>query len=413
MSTRADTRSSPTSGSTASAHAALPLRFAIVGLGARGQSWIDTIQAVPAAQLVGLCDTNETLLEHGRELAGLSQKAVHFELGALLAREDVDAVAVVVEPENAATVAIEALAAGKHVLSDVPAAFSVADCERLVAAVEASGRHYGLAEQTTFSAFTQAWRKLFEDGRLGRVLYGEAQYIHGATDDRFWHHPVTAERLSWAQAAAISGAVKSRLWNMTHPIWYTPHSLSPLLHVLDTHVTSVTCFATPSPSQVYSQYPASDLEVALMRTAEGAVLRLAACFTAPSARPHHWHHLLGTRGEVETGREADPAESPANNGSLAWFADEFQHGRQPARWDFTAYQPGSAAVGKIALPHGGHGGMDVYPVADFVDAVVDGRPPLIDVYHACNIAAPAIIAGESAERGGQVLDVPKFSRPRP
>jgi predicted dehydrogenase len=358
--------------------------------------------------LVGLCETNAVLLERGRVSADLEPRAVHADLDDLLSRDDVDAVAVVVEPENAASVAVRALQAGKHVLSDVPAAFSIDGCHELVAAVRASGCWYGLAEQTTYAPFTRAWQRLYRDGRLGEILYGEAQYLHGATPDRFWHDPVTGDRLSWAEATKIPDAVRSRLWSMLHPIWYTPHSLAPLLHVLDTHVTAVSCFATPSPSQVYPDYPVADLEVALMRTASGAILRLAAGFTAPSAVPHHWHHLVGTGGEVETGRLVHGGESPSNGGALAWFAKDFQRGRQPVDWDFSDYDSAFAGKNRVALPHGGHGGMDIYPVLDFVEAVEVDRAPLLDVYRACNIAAPAIAAGRSAELGGQLVDVPVF-----
>jgi hypothetical protein len=51
-------------------------------------------------------------------------------------------------------------------------------------------------------------------------------------------------------------------------------------------------------------------------------------------------------------------------------------------------------------------------VADFVSAIRGGTTPDIDVYTAVETAAPCIIAARSAERNGEMMDVPDF-RPGP
>jgi hypothetical protein len=145
-----------------------------------------------------------------------------------------------------------------------------------------------------------------------------------------------------------------------------------------------------------------------MHTAQGAILRLAAGFIAPSAEPHHWFHLLGTAGEVETGRRGGAGASPiVGTGALIWLADQYMRHRSEVDWDFTAYQP--PAEGAV---ESGHGGLDLYPVADFVDAILRDRPPAIDPYRAAEITAPAIVAGLSADQDSMPMPVPDF-RPGP
>ncbi|MBI3985748.1 MAG: hypothetical protein HY343_02420, partial [Lentisphaerae bacterium] len=56
----------------------------------------------------------------------------------------------------------------------------------------------------------------------------------------------------------------------------------------------------------------------------------------------------------------------------------------------------------------GHGGMDYFPVAAFVDSVLNDTPSAMDIYTAVETAAPAIIASQSIEKGSVCLDVPDF-----
>ena len=44
----------------------------------------------------------------------------------------------------------------------------------------------------------------------------------------------------------------------------------------------------------------------------------------------------------------------------------------------------------------------------FIDAIKNDTTPPMDVYKAVETAAPAIIAAESARRGGELLEVPDF-----
>jgi len=55
-----------------------------------------------------------------------------------------------------------------------------------------------------------------------------------------------------------------------------------------------------------------------------------------------------------------------------------------------------------------HGGADYYPIHYFVEAILNDTTPPLDVYKAVEVAAPAIMAAESARQGGVLLDVPDF-----
>jgi len=58
----------------------------------------------------------------------------------------------------------------------------------------------------------------------------------------------------------------------------------------------------------------------------------------------------------------------------------------------------------------GHGGSAAFLSAEFIDALVAGREPTVDVYQAIAVNAPGIVAHRSAMEGGALLEVPSFDR---
>ena len=56
----------------------------------------------------------------------------------------------------------------------------------------------------------------------------------------------------------------------------------------------------------------------------------------------------------------------------------------------------------------GHEGSHPFLTHEFVDALVNERPPAIDVYESIAYTAPGIVAHQSALRGGESLRVPVY-----
>jgi hypothetical protein len=232
-------------------------------------------------------------------------------------------------------------------------------------------------------------------------VYGEAQYLHGHRLNRYWSDACTGRLLTWEEAQTHPTARKTRMWNRLHPIWTNPHSLGPLLQILDDRVTRVTCMSTRRQSYYLEQLPLPDVEVALLHTERDSLLRITTGFVVPTAMPRHWYHLLGTKGEVETGRRL--GENGQAIGGLMWLADHHMRSRAEIDWGFDDYHlPPSDA------PLAGHGGGDFFAAEDFVRSILDDRQPIVDVYRAAELAGTAIVSGMSAEQEGAPLPVPTF-----
>ncbi|NKB69559.1 MAG: hypothetical protein GKR89_21015 [Candidatus Latescibacteria bacterium] len=377
------------------------IRIALVGLGHRGLSWLRHLQGIDGYRVTALCDPIIAL--HERALAALEHPAdvkTYASYDALLADDSIDAVALCVRCPEQGALAAQALEAGKHVNSEVPAAHTMEDCWRIALAVERGNVIYQLAEQTRYWGFIEAWHQLVAAGQLGRVTFCEGQYIGYYGTRQFFQDPKQGDFYPVEDLPDHPEAKPTWLHTMP-PIHYLPHELSPMLKVLDDRVIDVVGMGTSSPSYAHPEIGQADIQVALMKTAKDAILRLATGFTQPvsHARGHHWYQIMGTNGSVEWKR--------AGHGQpLMWLADGQMHDMTAVDWRYERTDAATQAQGS------GHGDADYYVHAAFRDAVLDRRPLDFDVYHALDTAAPAILAAASIDQGSQPHKVPDF-RPGP
>jgi predicted dehydrogenase len=94
-----------------------------------GRSRSKEILRTPGSRLVGVCD----LIEERAERTGVDC-GVPFttDLQEVLANDEVEVVMVMTETGNHGEVALQALEAGKHVLTTKPMETSVAECDAMI-----------------------------------------------------------------------------------------------------------------------------------------------------------------------------------------------------------------------------------------------------------------------------------------
>jgi len=363
------------------------VRVGIVGLG-RGSGHLQRLLRVPGARVVACADRIEERRERAREAIGDEPVELFVEYEEMLARADLDAVMVSTNGLLQGAHSIMALQAGRHVLSEIPGANTREELQRLLAAVEQSGKRYMLAENACFWDFLRYWRKWLLEGRFGAISAADAEYLHYLP-----HSMVTTrgERLhpSDVREQGMSDALWT--WRAAEPsIKYCTHDLGPLLEVLDDRVVSVACHSGPNRQ---TQSPLrSDLQIALMHTARGALLRIQVALDTCRPSTHNFR-LFGTEGSAEWFRYE-------NEGRLLPTGRSHREGW--LRADIRSARPGAET--------GGHGGADIQTVTHFVECLLTGREMPIDHRRMAEYALPGIIAAESAEQGGQTISVPDMRR---
>lgn len=147
-----------------------PIRVAAVGLGWVCQHrHLPAMERNPAFQVVGVIDRSPG---RARDVATKRGYARHAEAGALAAvdwLDEVDAITVSTAPMAHFALVEEALARGKHVLTEKPFTMTVREGETLVELARAQDRRLAIVHNFQFARSTKALLADIGAGRLGGI----------------------------------------------------------------------------------------------------------------------------------------------------------------------------------------------------------------------------------------------------
>ena len=96
----------------------------------------------------------------------------------VLARPDVQAVTICATNDAHAALAVAAPGAGKHIMMQKPMATTLADCDRIVAAVEGAGVIYFQSHNLRFDPVHQEIKRLVEGDEMGRLALARRRHSH-------------------------------------------------------------------------------------------------------------------------------------------------------------------------------------------------------------------------------------------
>ena len=152
------------------------IRVAVIGAGYWGPNLIRNLVSCPETKLVAVCDKDRQRLE--KVLAPYPGVEGVECVDALLARPDIDAVAIATPVHTHGPLAIEALRAGKHVLMEKPMAASVREAEEMVRAAKAAGRVLMVDHTFIYSGPVRKMKEILDSGDLGDLYYVDSVRIN-------------------------------------------------------------------------------------------------------------------------------------------------------------------------------------------------------------------------------------------
>jgi predicted dehydrogenase len=279
--------------------------------------------------------------------------------------DTIEAIFVATDAPSHARHCIEVMKHGKHVASAVPAVWgSLDDAHQLFETVKATGKKYMMFESSTFHDDCYAMRQIYEAGGFGQLLYTEGEYFHYGVDQ-------IASYKDWRIGCP--------------PQWYPTHATAYYVSVAHGSFTEVSCMSKPSISEKLK--PENNAyknpfgaEIALMRTSEGGMARMAVTWDMPG--------VSGETGRVHGQR-----------GSMIGMS-------------YTGEEKNLPNLEKPALPPnvatGHHGGSSGYLMNEFVTAILENRKPLIDIAQSLNMTVAGVVAHQSALKGGELMKIPQF-----
>lgn len=359
------------------------LKFGIVG-GGRGESFIKALYA-SGAEIVAYCEKDPSRV-HDVQYRNPELKEIPFfsDYDEFL-KYDMDAVILANYFSEHAPFAIKAMRAGKHVLSETISNITMAQGVELCRVCEETGKIYGLLENYPYQKANLAMEKLYKSGKLGKIVYGEGEYVH----------PMDAN----TQNVLAPG--KNHWRNWTPRTYYTTHALAPVMQMTDCMPKRVTAMASFAPEVAAGTalQTGDAAAIIMVQTDNDAVFRINGW---SMFAPHGSHYkLCCTRGGVEISPTTEKMRITYNS----WTKPEGVE-KDADEYD---YEWPDESLGKYA-DEAGHGGSDFWVIYYFVKALESGKAPYWDVYRATAMASVAILGWRSIINGNMAYDIPDFRR---
>jgi len=360
------------------------LNVGIVGAVGRGRSFRAAFAAHPLARIHAVCDIQEDALPEAAKRLGAAE--AYSDYAEMLLQSDVDAVVIGTPMPFHVPQAIQALEQNVHVLSEVTAGVSLAECQSLVAVTKQSTATYMMAENYTYMKPNVLVKELVRRGLFGEVYYAEGEYLHELKA----LNEITPWRRRWQ--TGIDG------------ITYGTHSLGPILQWMPGDRVAQVCCQGAGHHYVDPRgdyYENQDTCVMLAKTARGALIKIRVDML--SERPHSManYSLQGTKGCYESARSREErnriwlAELSPDKNTWLDLAD-LEADYLPEMWR----HPPQEAL------QAGHEGGDYFEILDFIGSIVDGRPCPIGIHEAMDMTLPGLISQESIAAGGAWMTVP-------
>lgn len=331
------------------------VRTALVGCGKVGRIHLEALAALAESDLVAVCDSSRDRAESFAAALPLGAGVrAYTDVGAMLRESGAEAVTLCTPHPLHAEAAVLAAERGVHVLVEKPMAATLRDCDAMLAAAHKAGTILGVVSQRRFYEPVLRMRDAIDAGKIGTPALGVFQMFS-------WREPAYYRSDPWRGKWDTEGG--GVLVNQS------PHQLD----LLQWFLGPIEEISGAWTNVNHPEVAVDDTAVATVRFRGGG---LGSIVTSLSQRPGlytkvHVHGSNGASVGVETDRGAtfiagssgitEPALNdlwniPGEEHLLAGFQAEDR-----ARF---------AQIDPIAHYH-------ARQIQDFLQAVLEGRPPLV------------------------------------
>ena len=356
------------------------IRVGVLGLG-QGRSHLRAFQMLEGATVVAVCDQDERLAARVAHEFGVETRFPTYE--AMLEDRSIDLIVVATPDHLHGRHAIMALEAGKHVLSEIPMATTLAECRRIIELTDRHGLKYHMGNQVRYAFCLRDVHRMIRAGDLGEIFYGEGEYLHTMDDivadrppDHWRIHPQTP------QTTLLGGG---------------PHAIDTLRWLMGVDFVEAQAYHAEQPSR----WQTTHTTVAIFKAGKGAAAKVTVSYGM--VRPYClYYSVYGNEGSFERTRDQGGAVEDTINYQ---FHDRMSGARrmQPVtvpNWSNPAIQRQHTL---------GHGTMEIEQAQHFLRAIVADEEPAIGPREAARSIAAGICALQSAQQGGGAVAIPNFS----
>ena len=400
------------------------LRVGVVGLG-RGQAGISGFTLVPGGYISAICDINAA--RRNRTLKYLADKKaptpkVYGDKGPedwkrMCEDPEVDLIYNSTPWQLHVPIALYVMEHGKHVVTEVPSAFTVEECWKLVETSERTQRHCMQLENCCYGETEMLAYNLVHLGLLGEISHGEGAYIHDLR---------TANYDKWDEDAGGGGYWD--YWRLRHNVvhggnQYPTHGLGPICMDMDInrgdrfdYLVSVDSkqfgfeevgkgLHADDPWRSGLKVKMGDMNTSIIKTVLGRTIMVQ--HNVGTAHPYSRLNLIqGTRGVLQDYPLRIAIEESLGKGAHGFDEKKTQEIREKYK------HPLWKTRDEIAkrMPVTGHGGMDFLMVLRLSYCLQNGLPLDMNVYDLASWCCLCELTEKSADNRGRSMDIPDFTR---
>lgn len=394
-----------------------PVRAGIIGLGNRGSSMTQLIDAMypDKGVIKAICDIEEEpveetlswIREEGNNEPPDTYSGSKNSWKKMVQRDDLDLVFVFTNHENHAPMAEYAMKKGKHVAVEVPMAITIEECWKLVDTAEKTQKNCMMLENVCYFD-TEMWvLNMVRNGVFGDQLnFASGAYRHNLVEHYFFQ----AYWNDWRSRNHLK--YKGDL--------YPTHGLGPIAQYMGIQRGDRFEYiaSQESPESRMTQkaqeldedhwaygrddWANGDSTRSEITTNEGKQIHLE--FDVKTNRGYsRMNELAGS----DAYHEGFPSKLAVDSEGHGFVDDEtYDEYREQHR------HPLWVQMEEIAKEYGGHGGGDFLEIYRLFDALNDGRPLDMDVYDGAAWSAVRPLSAISIEHDGKPVKFPDFTRGR-
>jgi len=373
------------------------LRIGMIGVTGRGGLWRHWHQPQGRSVVVGGADIRPAALEaFAHEHGGNPFTTTDYR--ELLARDDIDAIAVTTPDYMHEEHAIAALEAGKHVFCEKPLAITIEGCDRILQTWRRSGQRLMVGFNMRYMNIFRTMKEIVDSGVIGEIKAVWVRHFVGRGGE-FYFHDWHARRDNTTSLLLQKG---SHDIDMIH--WITGRytvrtaAFGGLDYFGGDKPNDLTCPACPERETCVEFYNSrrrnqcafreevdvEDNQVMIMELEGGIKGAYLQCHFTPDY--HRNYVFIGTEGRVENSEpEMKVWVKTRRSNTYRELADRTYHVKPAA---------------------GGHGGADPVICADFVAMCLDGKEPVATPLAGRMSVAAGVCAARSLRNGGIPIDVP-------
>ncbi|ADV61377.1 oxidoreductase domain protein [Isosphaera pallida ATCC 43644] len=348
--------------------------FGIVGCGMIAEYHVRAINELPNARVTALYSRNP---DNAARIAALVETGkgtpeVFDDLPTMLARPTVEVVCICTPSGAHLQPALAAAQAGKHVVVEKPLEITTARCDAIINACESHGVQLATIFPSRFSQANRDLKRAIDQGRFGTLTLGD-------TAVKWWRTQAYYDSGGWRGTWALDGG--GALMNQAI------HNVD-LLQWLMGDIESLSAQVA---TLAHDRIEVEDTAVAALRFRNGALGVIQAATSA-------WPGLLK---RVEIHGSSGSARVEQDDVTLWNFAEPCPEDQAIQEAIARASGFAAGASDPKGISHLGHRDQ----LADFLAAIEQGRPPLIDGREGRK-AVEIIRAIYASARSGRVIELP-------